>query len=219
MRAGISVVVITTTTVFVAGLLSPSLVQADAEGRLTEGAQVFSTIAGIGCKTCHGEYAEGDVGVGPFIRGATEGAIRASIDATGEMIVVKNVITEDEIKAVAAYVGNLGTMQAARTLAKRGRFLPEEISIRPGTDVQLIIQNSSIQPHTFKSDNMGIDDFVIAGRRSGSVEWQAPEAEGEYSIYCTDCKLKDQFFTVHVAASAAEFHRPVPVVNAVDDAM
>jgi hypothetical protein len=66
---------------------------------------------------------------------------------------------------------------------------------------------------------MGIDDFVIAGRRSGSVEWQAPKDEGEYSIYCTDCKLKDQFFTVHVAASAAEFHRPAPVVNAVDVAM
>jgi plastocyanin len=173
----------------------------------------------VGCKTCHGEYAEGDVGVGPYIRGATEGAIRAAIDATGEMIVIKNEITEDEIKAVAAYVGDLGTMQAARTLAKRGRFLPEEISIRPGTDVQLIVQNSSIQPHTFKSDNMGIDDFVIAGRSSGNVEWQAPESEGDYSIYCTDCKLKGQFFTVRVAMSAAEFHRAVPVANAKDNAM
>ncbi len=202
-----------------AGILSPFLVHADDDGQFAEGARVFNTVAGVGCKTCHGEYAEGDVGVGPYIRGATEGAIRAAIDATGEMIVIKNEITEDEIKAVAAYVGDLGTMQAARTLAKRGRFLPEEISIRPGTDVQLIIQNSSIQPHTFKSDNMGIDDFVIAGRSSGNVEWQAPESEGDYSVYCTDCKLKGQFFTVRVAMSAAEFHRIVPTANATDNTM
>ena len=89
----------------------------------------------MGCKTCHGDYAEGDLGVGPFIRGAPEGMIRASIDATGEMIVVKNVITEDEIKAVSAYLGHLGTLQVARTLAKRGRFVPAEFSTRPGTRV------------------------------------------------------------------------------------
>ncbi len=202
-----------------AGFLSPSLLQAGDDIQLDEGKRVFSTIAGVGCKTCHGEYAEGDVGVGPYIRGATEGTIRAAIDATGEMIVIKNVITDDEIKAVAAYVGRLGTMQAVRTLAKRGRFLPEEMSIRPGTDVQLIIQNASMQPHTFRSDNMGIDDLLIAGRSSGNIEWHAPESEGEFSLYCTDCKLEDQIFAVYVAASATEFRRVVPVTNVTDGAM
>lgn len=204
---------------FVTGFSSPSLAGDSDDSQLADGARVFDAIAGIGCKTCHGEYAEGDVGVGPFIRGASEGAIRASIDATGEMIVIKNAISEDEIKAVAAYVGRLGSMQAARTLAKRGRFLPAEISIRPGTNVQLIIQNSSIQPHTFKSDNLGIDEFIVTGRSSGNVEWRAPEAEGEFSLYCTDCKLKDQFFTVRVAASAKEFRFVVPVRSATDDTM
>ena len=219
MRLGTSITLIALAHVFVAAFLSPSSAHADDDGQLAEGARVFSTIAGVGCKTCHGEYAEGDVGVGPYIRGASEGSIRASIEATGEMIVIKSAITEDEIKAVAAYVGRLGTMQAARTLAKRGRFLPEEISIRPGTDVQLIIQNSSVQPHTFKSDNMGVDEFIVAGRSSGSVEWPAPEAEGEFSLYCTDCKLKDQFFTVRVAASAKEFRPVVPVSSVTDDPM
>jgi len=219
MKAGKSSTVFVLVYLLGAGFLTPSLAHAEDDGQFTEGARLFSTIAGVGCKTCHGEYGEGDVGVGPYIRGASEGAIRAAIDATGEMIVIKSVITEDEIKAVAAYVGRLGTMQAARTLAKRGRFLPAETSIRPGTDVQLIIQNSSIQPHTFKSDNLGIDELTITGRSSGSIEWHAPEAEGEFSLYCTDCKLKDQFFTVHVAASAKEFRRIVPVTNAVDEAM
>jgi mono/diheme cytochrome c family protein len=153
MRFGTSSTLIALAYSFVAVFLSPSLVHAADDGQLAEGTRVFSEIAGVGCKTCHGEYAEGDVGVGPYIRGATEGTIRAAIDATGEMIVIKSAITEDEIKAVSAYVGRLGSMQAVRTLAKRGRFLPAELSIRPGTAVQLIIQNSSIQPHTFKSDN------------------------------------------------------------------
>lgn len=203
--------------VLVAGQLAPSMAQAEDDGLLAEGARVFSTIAGVGCKTCHGEYGEGDVGVGPYIRGAGEGAIRAAIDATGEMIVIKTVITEDEIKAVTAYVGRLGTMQAARTLAKRGRFLPEDISVRPGTDLQLIVQNSSIQPSTFKSDNMGIDDLMVSGRSSGSIEWRAPDAEGEYSLYCTNCKLKDQFFMVRVDADAKEFQRVAPAVTGATD--
>ncbi len=203
----------------IAGFLSPVLAQDNDDSQLAAGEQVFNTIAGIGCKTCHGEYAEGDVGVGPYLRGASEGTIRAAIDATGEMVVIKNVITEDEIKAVAAYVGKLGTLQPVRTLAKRGRFLPQEISIRPGTRVQLIIQNASIQPHTFKSDNMDIEELVIAGRSSGSLEWRAPETEDEFAVYCTDCKLKDQLFVVKVAASAAPFRQVAPVGTNTDSAM
>jgi len=191
-------------------LLPASLLQAAEDELLAEGARVFSTIAGIGCKTCHGEYAEGDVGVGPYIRGATAGMIRAAIDATNEMIVVRNVISDEEIQAVAAYVGRLGSMQAVRTLAKRGRFLPAEISIRPGAGTQLIIQNASVEAHVFKSDNMGIDELTIAGRSSGAVEWSAPANQGAYTLYCTDCALKDQFFTIRVDPAAAEFKATVP---------
>ena len=203
----------------IAGFLSPALAQDNDDSQLAAGERVFNTVAGIGCKTCHGEYAEGDVGVGPYLRGSSEGTIRAAIDATGEMVVIKNVITEDEIKAVVAYVGKLGTLQPVRTLAKRGRFLPQEISIRPGTGVQLIIQNASIQPHTFKSDNMNIEELIIAGRSSGSLEWRAPETEGEFAVYCTNCKLKDQLFVIKVAASAAPFRQVAPVGTTTDSAM
>lgn len=187
---------------------------------LAEGERVFASIAGVGCKTCHGEYAEGDLGVGPFIRGASEATIRAMIDATNEMVIIKNTITEEEIKAVAAYIGHLGTMQVARTLAKRGRFLPNAFSTRPGTGVQLVIKNSSMSPHTFKSDNMGIDEITIPGRSTASIEWQAPDAEGEFSLYCTDCKLKDQFFTLSVDAAADKFKGSAPAsAVAAEDSM
>ncbi len=111
-------------------------------------------------------------------------------------------------------------MQVARTLAKRGRFLPDAFSTRPGTGVQLVIKNSSMSPHTFKSDNMGIDEITIPGRSTSSIEWQAPDAEGEYSLYCTDCKLKDQFYTLTVDLMADEFKGSVPAsAVAAEDSM
>ncbi len=189
----------------IGALLPIGVVHAADDPLIAEGERVFNEVAGIGCKTCHGEYAEGDLGVGPFIRGVTEGAIRASIEATNEMVVVRTAISEDEIKAVAAFLNHLGTMQVVRTLAKRGRFLPDTFSVRPGTAVQLIIQNAGIQAYTFKSDDMGIDELSIPGRSSGSIEWRAPEEEGEYSLYCSDCKLKDQFFRLDVDLTATEF--------------
>jgi mono/diheme cytochrome c family protein len=201
-------------------LMSTGSAVAADQALLAEGSRVFNTIAGIGCKSCHGEYAEGDLGVGPFIRGATEATIRATIDATNEMVIIKNTITDDDIKAIAAYIGYLGTMQVARTLAKRGRFLPDKFSTRPGTGVQLVIKNSSVSPHTFKSDNMGIDEITIPGRSTGTVEWRAPDAEGEYSLYCTDCKLKDQFFTLKIDMGADEFRGSAPIsAAAAEDSM
>lgn len=200
--------------VLIAGIVSvfsPSQTAiATDEDLIAEGARVYATVAGLGCKTCHGEFAEGDLGVGPFIRGAPEGAIRAAIDATNEMLVVKQAISEDEIVAVAAYLGRLGTMQVVRTLVKRGRFLPDEVGVRPGTRVQLVIQNAGLDEHTFRSTNMGLPDVVVAARSAGTSEWIAPDEEGEYSLHCVDCKLDDEKMTIRVDASAAEFRQVAP---------
>jgi hypothetical protein len=91
-------------------------------------------------------------------------------------------------------------MQVARTLAKRGRFIPDEITLPRSARVQVVVQNSGFDAYTFSTDDMGFDDLKIPARSSGSIEWQAPDEEGEYRLYCTDCKLKDQFFTVRVSA-------------------
>jgi hypothetical protein len=47
---------------------------------------------------------------------------------------------------------------------------------------------------------MGLDDLQIPARSSGSIEWQAPESEGVYTLSCTDCKLKGETYTLHVSA-------------------
>ena len=169
---------------------------------MEKGRTVFRTVAGIGCKSCHGDFAEGDLGVGPYIRGATEGMIRAAIEGIGEMIAVKMMIKEEEITAVASYLDYLGTLQVARTLSKRGRFLPATIEVRPGTQLQIVIKNSGIKPATYDSDNMNFEPVVISGRSTTGIEWQVPEAAGEYSIHCTDCKLKGQTYSISVHADA-----------------
>jgi mono/diheme cytochrome c family protein/DNA-binding beta-propeller fold protein YncE len=167
-----------------------------------EGRRVFESVAGIGCKSCHGEFAEGDLGVGPYTRGATEGAIRAAIEGIGEMVAIKTVITDEEIKAVSEYLRHLGGLQVARTLSKRGRFLPGATEVRPGTPVQVVIRNAGTAPAQYASDNMDIESFTVPGRSTGSFEWRAPETEGEYSIYCGNCKLSDQQFTINVHEGA-----------------
>lgn len=167
-----------------------------------KGRRVFQEVAGIGCRSCHGDFADGDLGVGPYIRGADEGAIRAAIDGIGEMVAIKMSIKDEEIKAVSEYIDYLGSLQIAKTLSKRGRFLPEVAEARPGTTMQVVIRNAGIDSASYASDTMGIEPMTIPGRSVGSFEWQAPEEEGEYSLYCTDCKLEDQSFTIKVHASA-----------------
>ncbi|MBL4826651.1 MAG: cupredoxin domain-containing protein [Spongiibacteraceae bacterium] len=181
---------------------------------LTKGESVFNTVAGLGCKGCHGEFAEGDLGVGPFIRGANEGMIRAAIDGIGAMVVVKASITDEEIAAVSAFVSSLGSAQTVRTMAKRGRFLPTDLSVYPGTAVQLIVQNASTKAHRFSSDNMGTPSLSVPARKAGSLTWRAPDEEGKYTLFCNDCKLKDQYFTINVSKSAKPFRAVQPTLVA-----
>ena len=183
---------------------------AATDEQIAMGEEVYNTVAGLGCKSCHGEYAEGDLGVGPFTRGANEGMIRAAVDGIGEMIVIKNAITDEQITAVSAYLGHLGTAQVARSLVKRGRFLPATFSARPGTRLQVILQNSGFSAQMFASDNMGIGNIEIPARSSGNMIWEAPEEEGVYSLYCTDCKLQEQYFTINVDSQAPEFRKIAP---------
>ncbi len=183
---------------------------------IARGRDVFRTVAGIGCAGCHGKFAEGDLGVGPFTRGSSEGAIRAAISGVGEMAVVKNVITDEQIESVSAYLGYLGSNQVVRTLVKRGRFLPDSLSVRPGTNVQLIINNAGFSAYQFRSDNIGFEPMTIPARSLGTLDWQAPADEGTYTIYCADCKLKNERFTINVDADAKEF-KSVTAVSSLND--
>ena len=197
---------------------SGSIIEANmppSSAAVAEGREVFRTVAGIGCAGCHGNFAEGDMGVGPYTRGASEGAVRAAISGIGEMAVVRDAITEEQIKSVSAYLEYLGSNQVVRTLVKRGRFMPDSLSVRPGTNVQLIINNAGFSEYEFKSDNLGLEPMSIPARSLGTVDWQAPAEEGTYTIYCADCKLEGEQFTINVDASAKAF-KPVVVTSSLN---
>ena len=189
-------------------------VAADAE-LLAAGERVFNEVAGLGCKTCHGEYAEGDLGVGPVIRGARIGNVQAAVEAVGEMVAIRAAMGEPEIRAVSAYLEYLGGLQVVRTLSKRGRFVPAEQAVHPGTPLQIIVKNSATVPHTYIGEGMGMTPLTIPGRSAAAFVWQAPQEEGDYVIACTDCLL-EEVFTIRVSEEAKPFVGAKPATRLTD---
>ena len=71
--------------------------------------------------------------------------------------------------------------------------------------MQIVVQNAGFAPYKFSSDNMAIDELAVPARGAQSFLWQAPEQEGEFSLYCVDCKLKGQSFKINVDKNAKKF--------------
>ncbi len=187
---------------------APLTVSADDES-IARGKIVFDTVAGIGCKTCHGEYGEGDLGVGPYLRGATEGAVRAAIEGIDAMVAIKNVINEEQTIDVSNYVNSLGATRVVRSMAKRGRFLPDTITVPPESSLRIVINNASFSPKNFASEDFDLDGGLgIDARTTNSFVWTSPES-GEFKVYCTDCDIDGEFLTVTVDPNAP---KPKPFV-------
>ena len=172
---------------------------------IEEGRQVFLEAGEIGCASCHGLYADGDLGIGPYVRGASEGSIRAALDGVEDMAFLRDELTEENIKAVAAYYKYLGRLQLVKTLVKRGRFIPDTLSVQPDTRIQLALTNSSSEARTFNSDIMDAGPLTIKGRETLDIIWTAPDNEGEFTMSCVDCKLNDQILTIVVSHNAQPF--------------
>src|SRR5262245_53354268 len=92
-----------------------------------QGRRIFETIAGVGCKACHGTFAEGKVG--PSNRGVNEATIREALAKIGPMQFLREQLAEEDIKRVAAYTEWMGRHMLVKSLLKRGRFIPDAISV------------------------------------------------------------------------------------------
>lgn len=81
---------------------------AAADAVLARGKEIFEkTAAGVGCASCHGMDGKGSSCIGaPANRGADEATVRTALATVEMMSIVK--LTEDEIKAVVAYLAVLG---------------------------------------------------------------------------------------------------------------
>src|SRR5262245_41576193 len=138
-----------------------------------QGRQIFETVAGVGCKACHGPFAEGKVG--PSNRGVNEATIREALAKIGPMQFLREQLAEEDIKRVAAYTEWMGRHMLVKSLLKRGRFIPDAISVYPGTRVQLVIENTGSEPATLAADGISVEAPTIAARDTASIVWTAPE--------------------------------------------
>ena len=171
-----------------------------------QGRQIFETIGGVGCKACHGPFAEGKVG--PSNRGVNEPTIREALAKIGPMQFLREQLAEEDIKRVAAYTEWMGRHMLVKSLLKRGRFIPDVISLHPGTPVQLVIENTGTEPATLAADGISVAAPTIAARDSTSIVWTAPEIEGKSTIACSDCKIKDGSLTIEVTKTAKPYIPP-----------
>jgi len=190
-------------------LAAPLVAAAEPDMKLVEkGRAVSRTVAGIGCAGCHGPYGEGDVGIGPYIRGVDLSKIRAAIAGVEPMRIVKSAIQPQDIEAVAAYYSWLGQHQLVKALVKRNRFVPATVEIYPGTAVQLAIKNAGQAPRTFAGSGMEVKEFQLPGLQTYDLVWRAPEREGRYTLRCVDCASDERDLTINVSRAAKPYRAP-----------
>jgi cytochrome c553 len=178
----------------------------DKSDLVEQGRQIFETVAGVGCKACHGPFAEGKVG--PTNRGVNEATIREALDKVGPMQFLREQLHDEDIKRVAAYTEWMGQHLLVKLLLKRGRFIPDAITVHPGTPVQLVIENTGSEPATLAADGMQLAARTIPARDVVSIVWTAPQAEGKSTIACSDCKIKDGSLTIEVTKAARPYTPP-----------
>lgn len=174
--------------------------------KVEQGKQLFDGIAGVGCKACHGPFAEGKVG--PTNRGVNEATIREALSKVGAMQFLREQIRDEDIKRIAAYTEWMGQHMLATALLKRGRFIPDLISIHPGTKLQLVVENTGSEPATLAGSGISIGASSVPARDVVSIVWTAPQSEGKSTITCIDCRIKDGVLTLDVVKTAKPYIPP-----------
>lgn len=175
---------------------------------IEKGDRISHTVAGIGCIGCHGRYGEGDIGVGPYIRGVGLSKVQAAVAAVSPMQIVKAQLSPEDIEAVARYWSWMGQHQVVKALIKRDRFIPDVVEVYPGTSLQVVINNSGQGARKLSGPDGSSAEFTVASREFHDFIWRAPEQEGSYAFRCVDCSLPDQSLIVKVSRSARRYRVP-----------
>ena len=74
----------------------------DADPVVAAGKVLFETIGGFGCIACHGNDASGEIG--PNIQGIDIGKIHVALTNVTDMASVLPPLTDEDIKAIGAYL-------------------------------------------------------------------------------------------------------------------
>ena len=169
---------------------------------LAKGREIFEfTAGGVGCASCHGHFALGDINIGPDIRGFDEARIRGALANVEVMEFLAGQLTDDDIKAVAAFVRYLGAFTPAKSLRKSGSFTPAELHIPVDTQAQLIIENGDRTTCTFASADAGFAEKTIGGRKAEDVFWITPTAAATFTAACKE--KPDELLTIIIDETQA----------------
>lgn len=165
------------------------------------GRNIFEfTAGGVGCAACHGDFAMGDLGNAPNVRGATAEKIKGGLAAVGQMAFLNGQISDDDITAVAEYLRYLATLTPAETRRLRGVFDPTEVRFPVATAAQLIVDNGDRSACTFEVPDSGIEPKEIARRDAADFIWTTPQEPATFTGACAE----DPENTVTIIVEAPE---------------
>lgn len=177
-----------TVLVLVGGLLAVGGAFSDSgpeEDLITQGRIIFEENAGglgFGCATCHGHFGMGDLQVGPNNRGASEERIRKGFSTRDQMSFLR--LTDEEIKAVAAFLGYLGKLQPVKIVIKDSHFEPNQVSVPANRQIQFILDNKENEVCSFFSKEAGIKEKRLEPGKVDDVVWFSPDKGTTLTARC-----------------------------------
>ncbi len=153
---------------------------------LAKGEAVFLEVGGMGCAACHGRFAANELNIAPVIRGVDSVRIHGALQAMQAMLFLQPLISDDEVDAVAYYLGYLNTMVPAVVSVRQATFEPSAVTVPSGSLVQLILSNQDRSVCTWTLSEPDTETATIKGRATGAVVWQAPEEIVSVEAYCAE---------------------------------
>src|SRR5574341_1424917 len=167
-----------TALVLVGGLLVFSAASSDSgpdEELIAQGRIVFEENAGgvgFGCAQCHGHFGMGDLQVGPNNRGASEERIRKGFATRDQMSFLR--LTDEEIKAVAAFLGYLGKLQPVKVAIEDSQFEPKQVAVPANRQIQFIFDNKDGEACNLFGEEAGIKAKSLEPGKVHDLVWMSP---------------------------------------------
>ena len=73
---------------------------------------------------------------------------------------------------------------------------------------QLVVENTGTEPNSIRSDGLAAALVTIPPREMASIVWTAPSEEGQFTIVCGDCRIKNGSLTIDVTKAAKPYVLP-----------
>lgn len=171
---------------FVIGLLISEIALSDSEPALiAQGRLLFEETAGgegVGCAVCHGHFGMGDEQIGPNNRGAPEARIRKALATVDRMGFLH--LTDEEIKAVAAFLEYLGKLYPVKIAINDSQFEPNRVTVPENRQIQFIFNNKDNKVCNFTGAEAGIKEKQLEAGKVDDVVWQSPMKAAVFTVKC-----------------------------------